>query len=163
MDSNAIIQIGLFSFIIIVTSVPPGLYMAKVFAREHTFKDGVFAPAERLICRSCRIHPTAEQTSVGYAGLESYGDPLKSPGSFRISSRTPSATRPTAAQLKVPPISSALTCCYLSWIPLRAFRATSLRLCLSATMIVCPADSRILQEVSALLSSTRSSKLMTVE
>ncbi len=37
MNSNAVIQIALFSLIIIAISVPLGLYMAKVFAGERTF------------------------------------------------------------------------------------------------------------------------------
>jgi potassium-transporting ATPase potassium-binding subunit len=66
MNSNAIIQIGLFSLIIVVSSVPLGLYMAKVFAGERTFLDPLFAPAEQLIYRTCGVDPKAEQTWVGY-------------------------------------------------------------------------------------------------
>lgn len=37
MLSNALIQIGLFCAVVTVTSVPLGLYMARVFAGERTF------------------------------------------------------------------------------------------------------------------------------
>ena len=67
MNSNAIIQIALFSLIIIAISVPLGLYMAKVFAGERTFLDPVLVPAERLIYRLCGVHPETEQTWIEYA------------------------------------------------------------------------------------------------
>ncbi|HKM98994.1 MAG TPA: potassium-transporting ATPase subunit KdpA [Candidatus Binataceae bacterium] len=67
MNSNAIIQIALFSLIIIAISVPLGLYMAKVFAGERTFLDPVLVPAERLIYRLCGVQPATEQTWVEYA------------------------------------------------------------------------------------------------
>ncbi|HUA36065.1 MAG TPA: potassium-transporting ATPase subunit KdpA [Candidatus Binataceae bacterium] len=67
MNSNAIIQIGLFSLIIIISSVPLGLYMAKVFAGERTFMDPLFTPAERLIYRVGGVDPKTEQTWIGYA------------------------------------------------------------------------------------------------
>ena len=66
MNSNAIIQIALFSLIIIAISVPLGLYMAKVFAGERTFLDPVCVPAERLIYRLCGVEPTREQTWIEY-------------------------------------------------------------------------------------------------
>jgi len=67
MNSNAIIQIALFSLIIIAISVPLGLYMAKVFAGERTFLDPVLVPAERFIYRLCGVEPTTEQTWIEYA------------------------------------------------------------------------------------------------
>ncbi len=67
MNSNAIIQIALFSLIIIAISVPLGLYMAKVFAGERTFLDPAFVPVERLIYRLCGVDPATEQTWVEYA------------------------------------------------------------------------------------------------
>ncbi len=67
MNSNAIIQIALFSLIIIAISVPLGLYMAKVFAGERTFLDPALVPVERLIYRLCGVDPATEQTWVEYA------------------------------------------------------------------------------------------------
>ena len=67
MNSNAIIQIALFSLIIIAISVPLGLYMAKVFAGERTFLDPVLVPAERFIYRLCGVEPATEQTWIEYA------------------------------------------------------------------------------------------------
>src|SRR5271167_4354972 len=66
MLSNALIQIGLFCVVVTVTSVPLGLYMARVFARERTFLDPVLRPLERLIYRLCGVEPEAEQTWVEY-------------------------------------------------------------------------------------------------
>ncbi|MGO9797996.1 MAG: potassium-transporting ATPase subunit KdpA [Candidatus Binatus sp.] len=67
MNSNAIIQIALFSLIIIAISVPLGVYMAKVFAGERTFLDPVLVPAERFIYRLCGVEPATEQTWIEYA------------------------------------------------------------------------------------------------
>jgi potassium-transporting ATPase potassium-binding subunit len=67
MNSNAFVQIGLFSLIILVTSVPLGLYMARVFAGERTFLDPVLLPVERTIYRACGVHPATEQTWAEYA------------------------------------------------------------------------------------------------
>jgi K+-transporting ATPase ATPase A chain len=66
MLSNALIQIGLFSVIVTVTSVPLGLYMARVFAGERTFLDPVLVPVERLIYRLCGVQPATEDTWVDY-------------------------------------------------------------------------------------------------
>src|SRR5271157_2034054 len=66
MLSNALIQIGFFSVVVTVTSVPLGLYMARVFAGERTFLDPVLGPVERLIYRLCGVQPGTEQTWVEY-------------------------------------------------------------------------------------------------
>jgi K+-transporting ATPase ATPase A chain len=66
MFSNALIQIGLFCVVVTVTSVPLGLYMARVFAGEPTFLDPVLGPVERLIYRLCGVQPATEQTWVEY-------------------------------------------------------------------------------------------------
>jgi K+-transporting ATPase ATPase A chain len=64
---NAIVQVGLFSVLVTAVSVPLGLYMARVFAGEHTFLDPILKPVERLTYRLCGIHPATEQTWVEYA------------------------------------------------------------------------------------------------
>jgi K+-transporting ATPase ATPase A chain len=67
MISNAIVQIGLFFLLVTALSVPLGLYMARVFAGEHTFLDPILTPVERLIYRLCGVHPAAEQSWDEYA------------------------------------------------------------------------------------------------
>jgi potassium-transporting ATPase potassium-binding subunit len=65
--SNALVQIGLFTLIVTAVSVPLGLYMARVFAREPTFADPVLKPLERLIYCLAGVHPESEQTWSEYA------------------------------------------------------------------------------------------------
>src|ERR1700680_348504 len=67
MLGNAIIQVGIFSALVTAISVPLGLYMARVFAGEHTMLDPVMRPIERMIYRLCGIHPDAEETWFEYA------------------------------------------------------------------------------------------------
>ncbi len=66
MITNALIQVGLFSVLVTVISVPLGLYMARVFAGEPTFLDPVLRPLERAIYRLSGVHPGTEQTWVEY-------------------------------------------------------------------------------------------------
>jgi K+-transporting ATPase ATPase A chain len=65
--ANALIQIGLFSAIVTIVSVPLGLYMAKVFSAERTFLDPALNPIERAIYRFCGVHPGVEQSWIEYA------------------------------------------------------------------------------------------------
>ena len=67
MLSNAIIQVGLFSVLVTVLSVPIGLYMARVFSDERTFLDPVLRPVERTIYRLCGVNPGTEMTWSEYA------------------------------------------------------------------------------------------------
>jgi K+-transporting ATPase ATPase A chain len=67
MDWNALIQVGLFSVIVLVLSVPLGRYMARVFNAEPTWLDPLCGPLERLIYRLCGVHPEHEQSWVEYA------------------------------------------------------------------------------------------------
>ncbi len=67
MLTNALLQVGLFSAIVTVVSVPLGLYMARIFSREPTFLDAILRPVERAIYRVCGIHADVEQTWVEYA------------------------------------------------------------------------------------------------
>ncbi|MGA2409168.1 MAG: potassium-transporting ATPase subunit KdpA [Candidatus Binataceae bacterium] len=64
---NLIIQLTIFSILVTLLSIPLGLYMARVFAGEHTFLDPVMKPVERLIYRVCGVNPAAEQTWTEYA------------------------------------------------------------------------------------------------
>jgi len=67
MLSNSIIQIAVFFILVTAISVPLGLYMAKVFSREHTFLDRVLIPIESLIYRICGINPEVEMGWAAYA------------------------------------------------------------------------------------------------
>ncbi len=67
MLSNSIIQIAVFIILVTAISVPLGLYMAKVFSREHTFLDRVLTPIESLIYRICGINPDVEMGWAAYA------------------------------------------------------------------------------------------------
>jgi potassium-transporting ATPase potassium-binding subunit len=67
MFANAVVQVGLFSVLVTVISVPLGLYMARVFTEEHTFLDPVLRPAERAIYRVCGVQPGTEMTWSEYA------------------------------------------------------------------------------------------------
>ncbi|MFZ1120571.1 MAG: potassium-transporting ATPase subunit KdpA, partial [Candidatus Binataceae bacterium] len=64
--SNALIQVGFFSLVVTLVSVPLGLYITRVFAGERTFLDPVLLPLERLIYRLCGVQPATEQTWVEY-------------------------------------------------------------------------------------------------
>jgi K+-transporting ATPase ATPase A chain len=64
---NAIIQVGIFLGLVTAVSVPLGLYMARVFARERTFLDPVMRPVERLIYRLCGVRGDFEMTWWEYA------------------------------------------------------------------------------------------------
>jgi K+-transporting ATPase ATPase A chain len=65
--ANAFIQVGIFSLLVTVISVPLGLYMARVFAGEPTCLDPILRPVERAIYRACGVHPGTEQTWAEYA------------------------------------------------------------------------------------------------
>jgi potassium-transporting ATPase potassium-binding subunit len=67
MIANAVIQVGIFSILVTLISVPLGLYMARVFAGERTFLDPVLRPVERAIYRVCGVHPDIEQDWIEYA------------------------------------------------------------------------------------------------
>jgi len=67
MLSNSIIQIAVFFILVTAISVPLGLYMARVFSREHTFLDRVLTPIESLIYRICGINPEVEMGWAAYA------------------------------------------------------------------------------------------------
>jgi potassium-transporting ATPase potassium-binding subunit len=67
MIANAVIQVGIFSILVTLISVPLGLYMARVFAGERTFLDPVLRPVERAIYRVCGVHPGTEQDWTEYA------------------------------------------------------------------------------------------------
>jgi K+-transporting ATPase ATPase A chain len=51
----------------VVTSVPIGRYMARVFAGERTWLDPIFLPIERGVLRFARVDPAEEQDWKSYA------------------------------------------------------------------------------------------------
>src|SRR5579883_3081954 len=64
---NAFIQVGVFSVLVTVISVPLGLYMARVFSGQRTFADPVLGPIERAIYRLCGVYPGVEMSWAEYA------------------------------------------------------------------------------------------------
>jgi potassium-transporting ATPase potassium-binding subunit len=66
MIADAVFQVGIFSVLVTLISVPLGLYMARVFNRERTFLDSLLTPVERGIYRVCGVHPDNEQDWIEY-------------------------------------------------------------------------------------------------
>ncbi len=67
MTANGWFQIFLFFALVLVCAKPLGIYMAKVFEREHTFADVVFRPLERLIYRISGIDESHEMRWTEYS------------------------------------------------------------------------------------------------
>src|SRR5665213_3201901 len=67
MTVNGWFQIFFFFALVLVCAKPLGLYMARVFEREHTFADRFFRPVERLIYRLTGIDETHEMRWTEYA------------------------------------------------------------------------------------------------
>ncbi len=68
MISNGILQIALFTAVILLLAKPVGSFMAKVFEGQRTFLHRVLRPIEIGIYRICGIDETAEQHWTRYAG-----------------------------------------------------------------------------------------------
>jgi len=66
MLANVLIQVGLFSILVTIISLPLGLYVARVFSDQRTFFDPVLRPVERAIYRVCGVNPGTEQNWVEY-------------------------------------------------------------------------------------------------
>jgi K+-transporting ATPase ATPase A chain len=64
MTSNGILQISLFTLVVLALAKPMGWYMARVFAGEFTW----LRRAERAFYRVCGVDETAEQDWMHYAG-----------------------------------------------------------------------------------------------
>jgi K+-transporting ATPase ATPase A chain len=67
MTANGWFQIAFFFALVLVCAKPLGIYMARVFEREHTFADRIFRPIERLIYRLSGIDETHEMRWTEYA------------------------------------------------------------------------------------------------
>ncbi len=67
MTANGWFQIFLFFAVILACAKPLGVYMARVFEREHTFADVVFRPLERTIYKLTGIDEQHEMRWTEYA------------------------------------------------------------------------------------------------
>jgi potassium-transporting ATPase potassium-binding subunit len=67
MTANGWFQVFFFFSLVLLCAKPLGMYMARVFEREHTMADGVFRPIERLIYRLTGIDETREMAWREYA------------------------------------------------------------------------------------------------
>jgi potassium-transporting ATPase potassium-binding subunit len=67
MTANGWFQIFFFFALVLVCARPLGVYMARVFEREHTFADRIFRPIELLIYRFTGIDETHEMRWTEYA------------------------------------------------------------------------------------------------
>jgi potassium-transporting ATPase potassium-binding subunit len=67
MTINGWLQIFVFLAIIFAVTKPMGIFMARVFAREHTFLDPVLRPIERLLYRVTGVDEAYEMPWTEYA------------------------------------------------------------------------------------------------
>src|SRR6266702_2561968 len=67
MTSNGWFQICFFLALILVCAKPLGIYMTRVFERQHTFADHLFRPVEKLIYRLTGIDETHEMRWTEYS------------------------------------------------------------------------------------------------
>src|SRR5277367_3506642 len=67
MTANGWCQICFFFALVLVCAKPLGIYMARVFEREHTFADRIFRPLERLIYRLTGIDEAHEMRWTEYS------------------------------------------------------------------------------------------------
>jgi K+-transporting ATPase ATPase A chain len=66
MTMNGWLQILFFFGLILLAARPVGLYMARVFAREHTWLDPVLCPIERLLYRLTGVDASEEMPWTVY-------------------------------------------------------------------------------------------------
>jgi K+-transporting ATPase ATPase A chain len=66
MTANGWLQIAVYCVLVTICVKPLGLFMAKVFAGEHTFLSPVLLPVERGIYRLCGIDERREQSWLEY-------------------------------------------------------------------------------------------------
>jgi K+-transporting ATPase ATPase A chain len=67
MTANGWFQIFVFFALVLICAKPLGLYMARVFEREHTFMDWLFRPIERTIYRLTGIDEKHEMRWTEYS------------------------------------------------------------------------------------------------
>jgi potassium-transporting ATPase potassium-binding subunit len=68
MTGNGILQIAIFTSVVIALAKPMGSYMASIFSGERTLLHRVLRPVEAAIYKLCGIDETAEQRWTQYAG-----------------------------------------------------------------------------------------------
>jgi K+-transporting ATPase ATPase A chain len=61
-------QLALFSALVLLTTKPLGVYMARVFEGRHRPVPRIFGPVERFLFRLSGVDPSVEQTWVRYTG-----------------------------------------------------------------------------------------------
>jgi potassium-transporting ATPase potassium-binding subunit len=66
MTANGWFQILLYSVSILAVTKPLGVYMYRVFEGDRQPLPRCFGPIDRLLCRSCGVDPTREQTWTEY-------------------------------------------------------------------------------------------------
>ena len=67
MTANGWLQIGIFLALILAVTKPLGIFMARVFNREHTFMDRALRPVERLLYRLTGVDEQHEMRWTEYA------------------------------------------------------------------------------------------------
>ena len=67
MTANGWFQILFFLALIFAVTKPLGVFMARVFSREHTFMDPVLRPIERLVYRLTAVDEEHEMRWTEYA------------------------------------------------------------------------------------------------
>src|SRR5215472_9120361 len=67
MTINGWIQIAIFLALILAVTKPLGVFMTRVFNREHTFLDPVMRPVERLLYRLTGVDEDHEMPWTEYA------------------------------------------------------------------------------------------------
>lgn len=66
MSVPALLQDAVFLLLVFILVKPVGIYLKRVFAREHTLLDRLLCPVERAIYRTTRIHPEHEMNAKQY-------------------------------------------------------------------------------------------------
>ena len=67
MTMNGWLQIFLLFGVVLLAAKPVGLYMARVFEREHTWLDPILSPVERLLYRLTGIDASEEMPWTAYS------------------------------------------------------------------------------------------------
>jgi len=68
MTLNAIVQVGLYTVLLLTLVKPLGSYMARVYEGRRILLDRVLGPVERLIYKLAGVHSEQEMSWTSYAG-----------------------------------------------------------------------------------------------